>query len=433
MKLKKIHLSNFRGFRDFEMTFNTQTTVIIGHNGSGKTTILDSIAICMTHLTGKLFSSDEGYNIDAWFTPQDIANEESTGSCKIVVQDEHFNNSQDFLIQVKKNRNEKGLNFDISPDSFFIMIKENLLNNEINSLPIIVYYNVNRTYSKGVDLSKPKKTYNKLLFAYEKSLVLRSPNFKTFENWFQQQVIEENAYKVRKGNLKIELPNLKYVRHALNKFLSIIQPDTFGAISTRMESVTLPDFEVRSSKYLLIEKNGREMLLNQLSDGERMVIGLVAEISRRLVIANNTEPLKGTGIVLIDEIELHLHPKWQRTIVGALEKTFPNITFILTSHSPLVLSGLRKSSIKIINDSQEVPNGELPDIYTATADEILERLMFAEDSFNPFKEQLKEIDKLFNDLKFDEADEKLQIIKSDLKSSPEWLRDYEERIEFAKA
>lgn len=433
MRLKQINLKNFRGFKKFKMDLDSRTNVIIGQNGAGKTTILDSIAICFTHLTGNLSSSNEGYNIDAWFTSQDITNGENDGKCEIIVQDPSINDNQPFKIEVTKQRDQKGLSFDKAPEQCLKTIKDKLKTNQILSIPIIAYYNVHRTYPLNEDLKEPKKVYNKLLFAYEKSLVLRSPSFKKFEKWFQQQVIEDNAYKVKNKDLNLELPSLKNIRNALDKFLSIIQPDTFGSIQSTSESTTFIDFDVTTKQNLIIEKSGKEILFNQLSDGERMIVGLVAEITRRLILANEKDPINGTGIVLIDEIELHLHPNWQRRIIQALEGTFPNVMFILTTHSPLVLSSLRRSSIKVISNSQSVPTEELPDIYTGTSDEILERLMLSQDSYNPYKNKISEIDKLFNEMKFDLAKEKLKQIKSELNSNPEWIKDYEERIEFARS
>jgi predicted ATP-binding protein involved in virulence len=431
MKLKQLYLKNFRGFTDSRIKFKSQTTVIIGQNGAGKTTILDSIAICMTHFTGKLFSSTEGYNIDAWFTAQDITNSVQKGLCSITLEDSNCNNGEEFVIEVSKNRAEKGLKFDRQPDSCITSLKDKLRENRVSSLPIIAYFNVHRTYP-AKEQSKVKRTYNNLLFAYDRSLALKSPSFSTFERWFNQQIVEENAYKIEKKDFDIELPSLKYIRLALNKFLSNIQPNTYGEIHIKTESSTLPDFDVNTNQHIVIEKNGNEFLLNQLSEGERMVITLVAEISRRLVLANKENPLNGDGIVLIDEIELHLHPNWQKLIIHALEKTFPNISFVVTSHSPLILSSLRKSSIKVFNNFTEIPNSELPDIYTATSDEVLDRLMMADDSFNPFEEKLQEIDLLFNEMKFEKAYEILQKIKTELNSNPEWLVDYEERLDFAR-
>lgn len=86
---------------------------------------------------------------------------------------------------------------------------------------------------------------------------------------------------------------------------------------------------------MTVIKNGSEISIFNLSQGEKTLIALVSDIARRLVILNPSleNPLNGYGIVLIDEIDLHLHPKWQQTIVQKLENTFPNIQFILSTHS----------------------------------------------------------------------------------------------------
>ena len=91
---------------------------------------------------------------------------------------------------------------------------------------------------------------------------------------------------------------------------------------------------------LLITKNEITLSIFQLSDGEKTLLALIADIARLLVIYNPSlsNPLLGNGIILIDEIELHLHPNWQRTVIGKLKNTFPNCQFILTTHSPIVIS-----------------------------------------------------------------------------------------------
>ena len=86
-----------------------------------------------------------------------------------------------------------------------------------------------------------------------------------------------------------------------------------------------------------------EMVTNldvlQLSDGEKCTLALFGDIARRLAIANPSldDPLQGDGVVLIDELELHMHTSWQRKVISMLKKTFPNIQFIITTHSPQIL------------------------------------------------------------------------------------------------
>jgi predicted ATP-binding protein involved in virulence len=117
-------------------------------------------------------------------------------------------------------------------------------------------------------------------------------------------------------------------------------------------------YETPSKNILVIDKNKVTFEVEtNLSEGEKMLIQLIADISRRLTLANPSleNPLEGTGIILIDEIELHLHPKWQRNILPALTKTFPNIQFIVTTHSPQVLSNVPNGSVFAIEDGKVHP------------------------------------------------------------------------------
>lgn len=114
--------------------------------------------------------------------------------------------------------------------------------------------------------------------------------------------------------------------------------------------------------------DGHEVVVEQLSDGQRVFLGLVADLARRMIMLNPLmeNPFEGQGIVLIDEIELHLHPKWQQDAIPNLTAFFPNIQFIITTHSPIVLSTVDKRNIRLFkesNDGQETVLDE-PDFQT---------------------------------------------------------------------
>jgi len=98
---------------------------------------------------------------------------------------------------------------------------------------------------------------------------------------------------------------------------------------------------------------------------------LIVDIARRLSIANPSldNPLLGEGIILIDEIDLHLHPQWQRDIVPAITQTFPNCQFIMTTHSPQVLSKVKKESVRLIEDNAIIYN--IPNTYGRDSNSIL--------------------------------------------------------------
>ena len=113
---------------------------------------------------------------------------------------------------------------------------------------------------------------------------------------------------------------------------------------------------------LEIKKGHERLSIEQLSDGERSLLLIVADIARRLAIANPAFQThdrilrEGKGIVLIDEVDAHLHPQWQRNVIPALQKTFESCQFIVSTHSPQVLSNVDRESIFILEDGRIIEN-----------------------------------------------------------------------------
>jgi len=127
---------------------------------------------------------------------------------------------------------------------------------------------------------------------------------------------------------------------------------------------------------LILTKNNKSLVINQLSDGEKCLLAMIGDLAKRLVIANPslTNPLEGKGIVLIDEIELHLHPEWQRRVIPSLVKTFPNCQFIFTTHSPQVL-GEVQGRVYRLRRTDEGIIAELRQTYGKDSNRILEEDM----------------------------------------------------------
>ncbi|MGB0931248.1 MAG: AAA family ATPase, partial [Chitinophagales bacterium] len=130
-----------------------------------------------------------------------------------------------------------------------------------------------------------------------------------------------------------------------------------------------------------VENTSLPIQVNQMSAGEKGLLSLVADIVRRLILANSDmeNPLEGNGIVLIDEIDLHLHPKWQRNIVPKLRKIFPNIQFVVTTHSPVVLGAVSKDvfigkeNVRLIHNFKAYIPSSSPQ--GRTVNDILEEVM----------------------------------------------------------
>ena len=177
--------------------------------------------------------------------------------------------------------------------------------------------------------------------------------------------------------------------NAVRQALEILMPD-FKKLSVR-----------RSPLRMEVEKNGKRLSVNQLSDGEKCLMAMVGDLARRLAIANpvRESPLLGEGVILIDEIDLHLHPKWQRMIVPKLLETFPNCQFIISTHSPHVLTHVEAKCVFMLRENEDGIVAEHPiESYGKNVDRVLEDLMGLEttrpDSVKEKLDQLyREIDK----------------------------------------
>jgi predicted ATP-binding protein involved in virulence len=197
--------------------------------------------------------------------------------------------------------------------------------------------------------------------------------------------------KQKKNAYKGEGKELKTVSKAIEQFV----PEY---TSLRVKRVPRP--------HMLISKGNNSFNLDQLSDGEKNLITLIGDIARRLAIANpnSKDPLKGDGIILIDEIDLHLHPSWQRLMIPGLSKVFPNCQFIITTHSPLVLSHVRPESIfLLINENNELKYSSVLESFGKNADRILEDVLGVDARPIEEKKQLHELFRLIQDGEVDKA------------------------------
>lgn len=153
---------------------------------------------------------------------------------------------------------------------------------------------------------------------------------------------------------------------------------------------------------------------------------MIGDIARRLVIANPTlnNPLEGEGIILIDEIELHLHPKWQSEIVKNLTNVFPNCQFILTTHSPQVIREIEKESVSLLSVDEKQNAMIIKPIRTIGLDssDILSEVMDVPTINKEFKNKLSELYKLVDDNKYSEAHSFLNELQKKYSDVPELIK-----------
>ena len=198
-----------------------------------------------------------------------------------------------------------------------------------DAAPLVVYYTTDRAGYR-----RPKKLPTEVPrgqeSAYTGALLNRTVNFRDFMARYRSAVTVERTERWNNPDYLGDRA-VAAISYALTTFLG------------DCENLRVQEEPLR----LLVDKNGVALDLSQLSDGERSFLAMVCDLGRRLALANPmlNEPLHGAGVVLIDELELHLHPKWQREAGEKLRMAFPNIQFIATTHSPFVIQALRPGEL----------------------------------------------------------------------------------------
>lgn len=354
MKIKNIRLSNFRRYDSLELDLPSNNfIVLIGKNGVGKSTILDSISLCLAHVSGQLCSMEDNFHTEIGVKRNDIRNNTSGTSVDIFL--DLFQN-QDVVISCTKNIDQNGHSYNFLPKEILSDAKMSLKTNYSVELPLLVYYRTNRTFSIKHDGQKVPY-YNKVLEGYRNSFSPIMSGFTNFEDWFISEENIENQQKIASQSWDYEKNNLKVLRSAITSFLSNMDYSKYTnlRVERRSESNLVNDNNGKQG-VVVVDKGDITISMNQLSSGEKMIIYLVADITRRLLILNHNkeDSLDQAGIVLIDELEMHLHPNWQRNIVKSLQLTFPKLQFIATTHSPQVIANLNSDYILELGEISEI-------------------------------------------------------------------------------
>ncbi|MCC7465307.1 MAG: AAA family ATPase [Saprospiraceae bacterium] len=334
-----MELHNYRGFKNASITFSDDNiAVLFGWNGAGKTSVLDAIA---TLISGVPFAKTRRADSD-WLEDEDISVGQS--EVKISATLELLGN-EITLIETKENKSESIFN---------TTFKSGINLSDKETLPVKAYYRTNREIPSEPTSGLGTLAAISRISAYSTSINAKAGTFFDFTEWWRYEEDIENQQKIDKKDFSWESPTLQTIRQGITKFLKHMGLD-FSEMRIKRQSASEIDFAKPSVKAELhILKGNTELKLSQLSAGERAIILLVADIARRAAMLNTglINPLDSPGIVLIDEIELHLHPKWQRAVIGALRSTFPKIQFILATHSPQVLGGVENGNVFEIEDFQ---------------------------------------------------------------------------------
>ncbi len=365
MKLVALNLTTFRCFQEAMIMFHPKLTVFVSENGGGKTAVLEAINFLLSRMATGLIQRD-----GKAMTTNDIkigTNQQSADLAQISLSIYLPTQGSTLLIAIKvKDKSVKKVypqfEFDAelgkpaSNPEDIAKLKQNF--NEFISglleaektgkpytLPLVRYYGTNRVFMAEVERRTDFRKQFRRFEAFEGAFGATS-NFRAiYERFDYLERLELHAQRELR-DFNYELPDLKVMREAIRIMLpSFSNPRTKLKPLQFVIDQTLENGEVKTLR------------LGQLSDGFRTMLALAMDLSLRMAQANPSEatginPLHQEAIVIIDEIDLHLHPMWQQRILGDLRRTFPNTQFIVSTHSPQVLSTVPAECIRVIENNQ---------------------------------------------------------------------------------
>jgi predicted ATP-binding protein involved in virulence len=328
MRLERIQLVDFRGFANLEVHFERDVTVIVGVNGAGKSSLLDAIAVMLSDALYRAAGErPRGF--------EDLDVRVGAQSTWVEVSVSLAGKPQPITWSLAHSRKGFKRGRAVHRGAMMSWTEEIVAQRAAGAHfaePLAVYYPTERTV-----LDVPGKIGKKHSFTPVEALALalqgRTVDFRLFFEWFREREDVENERRARESTAHRD-PALEAVRRAIVAF---------------MPGVTDPRVQ-RSPQRFVVTKDGITLEVDQLSDGERSLLALVGDLARRLAMAADGDPLAHEAVVIIDEVELHLHPGLQRDVIHHLRRTFPQVQFVLTTHSPFALGEVESRSIRLLSE-----------------------------------------------------------------------------------
>ena len=401
MKIKSIRLRDFKGLDDLKLSFDGKSTVIFGINGAGKSSILRGIALVYANILSKL----TGTKKLAEFTEDDISHGKSSAFVEVVFL---FPQGDEMTCTVtvgkdgvKKQRvtglkelvaafSQRYLDTGESDTDRAVQGED-----EQKNMPVFAHYGVNRLVL-DVPVKVSDRDHFTKLGAFEKAIESKI-DFRSLFRWFRNQEDIENQKKVRS--------HPQYEDHSL------------AAVRTAMLSMLEGFEDIHIDRHPLamkVRKDGQYLKISQLSDGEKCTIALFGDLARRMALAGPSlaSPLNGQGVVLIDELDLHMHTSWQRKVMNVLRETFPDVQFIITTHSPQILGETDDACglYYMIRDAQKVELRSYRSFIGWDANVLLEEVMGTPSVHYRIKELLAEMYGFIDSGDFDRAEELADLL-----------------------
>ncbi len=373
MILKKIKIQNFRCFKNFEMDFSAGMTVLIGKNGAGKTSLLNAIRYGLS----VFFSNDSKMGDDLLILGNPDLKVISTNPTDFYRERTADMPSADLSIGMEASFNDVSLQWEYykrstSGASLFTRKYQEAYRRMMdeyhrsNQLPLFVFYSDSFPHigTKVSDFARTAiKNQESIIrnFAYYKwSSEVACTSI--WQNRFINSLLKALSLNDAANDAMREV---EYVKNKLKCFSKPV-----NTLGTDNNEYIIEDFfplvdDDKLFLYLHLQ-NGKDVMFDNLPAGYNRLFSIAFDLAYRLFILRKDNEDEPHGIVIIDEVDLHLHPTLEQEVIERLRRTFPTVQFIVSTHSPLVLSNLKtKNSDNMIfkmEENDEHPK-EMPDMY----------------------------------------------------------------------
>ncbi len=325
MQIDLIHLENFRAFEKVTVKFNKNFNVVIGGNGVGKTALLEALCVGVGSFFLGIDDADSRH-----IQKEDV---------RLVSYEHSIESQYPVIVGCQATYRGKGIGWsrtketeqgrttsrDASPiKNIANRLQQAVRDGENERLPVIVYFPTGRLWKERQDTGIEVR--GSRLRGYYNALNPTS-NYKFLLGWFKTKEFAA----IQQGQESVEL--------------NVIS----RAVSNCIEDCNRIYFDIEEDELMMQFEDGSKMPAKNLSDGYRGMMAMVADIAFRCVILNphlgENAALESKGVVLIDELDLHLHPSWQKRVIYYLKNAFPNIQFIATTHSPLIIASAKAGEV----------------------------------------------------------------------------------------
>lgn len=399
MRLERLKLHNFRAFEGVELDFEQRATVLVGRNASGKTSVLDAIAVVLGAWTSSFRSLREDRPLvksDARLIHLRRGPIATTEARYPVLVEGHLvlGERPNFEVMRALRHVDARTTTDNSAITNVALRAEERLATTEEALPLLAYYGAGRLWVHKRQ-SKSREPGRSRLDGYRAALesVSDTKAFLTWMRWREEDRLQRLSRIEKAGGREVvDAPEVDAVSQAA---------------AACLEGARRIEFDV-GEQGLFVELDSGRMPLAALSDGQRNLVALAADLAWRAAQLNPhfgvQAPQRTEGIVLIDEIDLHLHPSWQRRVLENLMQAFPLLQFIVTTHSPQVMASAPKDSLRLLDVSHDAIRVAKPrGFWGASTNTVLHDLLGVSPRPPHAQEQLDALARAVDDGREDEA------------------------------